>query len=166
MIKILFSKIHSMSYRMHDLYAWYLSKIIASCGPNLKIWGKIAIKNPKNLTFGKNVAINDGVYINAYAPILIGDNVAISAGVIIVSTGLDKYIFPTKMEHIAKEIIINSNVQIGAGAIILPGVTIGPNVIVGAGAVVTKNIAGNIIVGGIPAKVISRISSGKEQLSD
>ena len=46
---------------------------------------------------------------------------------------------------------------IGSNATILQGVTIGDNAIVGAGAVVTKNVAANTIVGGVPARVIKRI---------
>jgi len=49
---------------------------------------------------------------------------------------------------------VKKGASIGAGAIILPGVTIGINAIVGAGAVVTKNIPDNSIVFGNPAKII------------
>ncbi|WP_228449232.1 LbetaH domain-containing protein [Duncaniella dubosii] len=47
-----------------------------------------------------------------------------------------------------------------AGAIILPGVTVGENAIVAAGAVVTKDVAENTIVAGIPAKYIRDIKQG------
>jgi acetyltransferase-like isoleucine patch superfamily enzyme len=55
--------------------------------------------------------------------------------------------------HSAKT-VIGKNCFIGAGAIILPNVTIGDHVIVGAGSVVTKDIPSNCAVGGNPAKVI------------
>ncbi len=50
------------------------------------------------------------------------------------------------------------NAWIGAGATILPGVTVGENAVVAAGAVVSKNVPDNTVVGGIPAKVIRTIS--------
>ncbi|MCK5725453.1 MAG: acyltransferase [Thiotrichaceae bacterium] len=55
--------------------------------------------------------------------------------------------------HDAKT-VIGKNCFIGAGAIILPNVTIGDEVIVGAGSVVTKDIPSNSAVGGNPAKII------------
>jgi acetyltransferase-like isoleucine patch superfamily enzyme len=52
---------------------------------------------------------------------------------------------------------IKNNTWIGAGATILPGVTIGENAIITAGAVVNKEGPANTIVGGIPAKMIKEI---------
>jgi len=55
--------------------------------------------------------------------------------------------------HTFKKVEIMDNVWIGAGAIILPGVTIYSNSIIAAGAVVTKDVQSNVIVVGVPAKV-------------
>ena len=57
--------------------------------------------------------------------------------------------------HIENDVIIGDNVWIGYGAQILSGVVIGSNVIVAAGAVVTKNVPNDVVVGGVPAKIIS-----------
>lgn len=151
MIKILLF-LHRLEYKVFDIRAFYYSKIIGACGVNLKFWGPVHIKNPWNLYLGDNVSINDGAYINALADIKIGSNVSISAGAKLVSTMLDVELFITKKVHVNKNICIGSNVQIGAGAIILPGITVGDNVIIGAGSVVTKNISGNSVVVGNPAK--------------
>lgn len=58
---------------------------------------------------------------------------------------------------IGKPILIKRNAWIGAGATILPGVTVGENAVVSAGAVVSKDVAANTVVGGIPAKFIKNI---------
>ena len=62
---------------------------------------------------------------------------------------------------ILNAIVIKKNAWIGAGATILPGVTIGENSIIAAGAVVNKNIPDNTIAGGIPAKVIKHINEAE-----
>jgi acetyltransferase-like isoleucine patch superfamily enzyme len=51
-------------------------------------------------------------------------------------------------------VVIRKNAWIGAGAIILPGVTVGENSVVAAGALVNKDIPPNTVVAGVPAKVI------------
>ena len=56
-----------------------------------------------------------------------------------------------------KEIIVHDGVWIGAGAIILCGVTIGEQSIVAAGSVVHRDVEPGILVGGVPAKMIRRI---------
>ena len=51
---------------------------------------------------------------------------------------------------------IGKNCWIGANAVILPGVQLGDNVIVGAGAVVSKSFPNDVVIGGVPAKLISK----------
>jgi len=53
--------------------------------------------------------------------------------------------------------VIEDNVWLGGGAILLPGVTIGRNAVVGAGAVVPRNVPANTVVAGNPARVIREI---------
>ena len=62
---------------------------------------------------------------------------------------------PIKQQPLeVKPIIISDDVWIGAGSIILPGVTIGEGAIIAAGSVVTKNVAPFTVMGGAPAKLI------------
>ena len=58
---------------------------------------------------------------------------------------------------------VGSNVFIGAGSIILPGVTIGNNVVIGAGSVVSKNIPGNSVAVGNPARVTGTFDTFREK---
>ena len=62
-----------------------------------------------------------------------------------------------------KPIRTGKKVWIGANATILPGVTIGDHAIVAAGAVVTKDVPANVIVGGVPAKVIGIVGGGDKK---
>lgn len=89
--------------------------------------------------------INDHVLINR--AVVIGNNVTIS-----------KYVTLSPGVNIGGNTIIGESTFIGMGAIILDHITIGSNSIVGAGAVVTKNIPDNVLVMGIPARIIKEIN--------
>jgi acetyltransferase-like isoleucine patch superfamily enzyme len=105
---------------------------------------------------GKNVVINHACSFLDLGGIIIEDDVLIGPRVNITT----EY-HPLKPEERkilkAKQVVIKRNAWIGAGATILPGVTIGENAVVAAGAVVSKDVPANTVVGGIPAKVIKTI---------
>ena len=62
------------------------------------------------------------------------------------------------------KIVVGNNVYIGVNALIMPGVTIGNNVVIAAGSIVTKSIEDNVVVAGIPAKIVSRIDDYKNYI--
>ena len=142
---------------INNIKSILLEARLKECKGKIKVWGPFQIKNPEKMIVGKNLSINDYVYINALGGITIGNDVSLSSSCMIISTKLDKKSNPFNLNHVNEQITISDNVQIGAGAIILPGVTIGCNCIIGAGAVVSKSIADNTIVAGIPATPIGKI---------
>jgi acetyltransferase-like isoleucine patch superfamily enzyme len=105
---------------------------------------------------GKNVFINHGCSFLDLGGITIEDQVLIGPQVKLVT---ENHPLNPKDRRalIAKPILIKRNAWIGAGAIILPGVTVGENAVIAAGAVVPKDVAANTVVGGIPAKFIKNI---------
>lgn len=114
---------------------------------------------PFHTNFGKHIKIWKNVFINHACSFLdlggitIEDDVLIGPRVNI--TTENRPVDPAKRKHLdLKSILIKRNAWIGAGATILPGVTIGENSIVAAGAVVNKGVPDNSIVGGIPARLI------------
>ncbi|MBC7192783.1 acyltransferase [Marinobacter sp.] len=145
-------KIYNISYRIYDIRSLYYAFLFNSCGTNLKFFGPCWIKNPQGISVGNNVTINDGVYLNGLGGIDIGNNVSISACAIVVSTGLDTRSLGACKKHINEIISIGNNVQVGAGAVLLAGVTIGNDVIIGAGSVVTKDVPSDSVVCGVPAR--------------
>ena len=83
---------------------------------------------------------------------MIGPNVTIVTGTHPVSPALrERGIQYNADVHIGK------NVWLGAGAIVLPGVTIGDNSVIGAGAVVSRDIPANVVAVGVPCRVLREI---------
>ena len=123
---------------------------------SVDVFTPLYINYGKHTKIGKNVFINFDCTFLDLGGITIEDNVLIAPKVSILSEG-----HPVSPENrhslMVGHIHIKKNAWIGAGAIILPGVTIGENSIVAAGAVVSTSVPDNTIVGGIPAKVIKEI---------
>lgn len=142
---------------------FYWSFFFKRFGKDSFVHGKITVYAPENITLGSNSSLNEGCLINAKAPIKIGDHVHISPYAIINTATLDYTKIRHERSHIQMPIVIESGAWIGANAIINPGVTIGENSVVGAGAVVTGDVPANVVVVGVPARVIKNIESKKEQ---
>ncbi|MFM5651709.1 DapH/DapD/GlmU-related protein [Aeromonas caviae] len=127
---------------------------------DINVYGRVVIENPCNVHIGCGTTLNEGVYISGHDSVTIGKFVSLSAGAKIITAYLspEKILDKDKTDiHQSKPVTIGDYSQIGAGAIVLPGVRIGTGVIVAAGAVVTKDIEDGVIVAGVPAKVIRDI---------
>jgi acetyltransferase-like isoleucine patch superfamily enzyme len=110
----------------------------------------------RHIKIGKNVFINHACSFLDMGGITIEDDVQIGPRVNLITE--NHPVDPSKRKHLdLKPIHLKRNVWIGAGATILPGVTVGENAIVAAGAVVNKDVGANTIVGGIPAKIIKQL---------
>lgn len=127
-----------------------------------EIDGSVAVFTPLHINYGKHIRIGKNVFINFdcifldLGGITIEDGVLIAPKVSLLSEGHP--LSPKKRQSLVPgHIHIKKNAWIGAGATILPGVTIGENAVVAAGAVVSKDVPDNTVVGGIPAKIIKSI---------
>jgi acetyltransferase-like isoleucine patch superfamily enzyme len=107
----------------------------------------------KNLRLGKDVFINMGCSFQDAGGITIGDGTLIGHGSTLVT--LNHMDDPARRaDMVPAPIVIGRKVWLGAGATVVPGVSIGDGAIVGAGAVVTKDVLANAIVAGVPARLI------------
>ncbi len=103
-----------------------------------------------------NVNINAETMFVAFKDITIGENSTLAYRVLILTSANPNAPYSRLAEvypPIHKEVHIGDNCWIGAGAIILPGVTIGNGSVVAAGSVVTKDVPDDVMVAGVPAIV-------------
>ncbi len=109
--------------------------------------------------FGKNIYCNFNVTMVDDTHIYVGDCTMFGPGVTVATAG-----HPIQPELREKgyqynaPVHIGRNCWIGAGAIIMPGVTIGDNVVIGAGSVVTKDIPSNVVAVGNPCRVMREVN--------
>ena len=113
----------------------------------------------KHVHFGKGVYANFNLTLVDDTHIYIGDYTMLGPNVVLATAGHP--ILP-ELRPLAYQynmpIYIGKNCWLGAGVIVLPGITIGDNTVIGAGSVVTKDIPANVIAVGNPCKVLREIN--------
>ncbi|WP_304608027.1 acyltransferase [Leptolyngbya ohadii] len=117
-------------------------------------------------SIGKDCLINPDIRVTDPKYVRLGNNVCLSSCSLIGHDGIIAVLnkaYNVQLDSVGK-IDIRDNVFIGYGAIILPGVTIGPNAVVAAGAVVNKDVPEGEIVGGVPARPLGRVDDLVERL--
>lgn len=137
-----------------------LKEMLAEVGENCYIeppfhsnWGGKHVHLGKNVYFNFNTTMVDDTHI------YIGDYTMLGPNVVIATAGHP--ILPELREKALQynlPVHIGRNCWLGAGVIVLPGVTIGDNTVIGAGSVVTKDIPANVVAVGNPCKVLREIN--------
>lgn len=107
------------------------------------------VQNKKNFKLGHKTDIGAFTYINAKNGVVIEDCVQIGSHCSIYSV--------STIDNKEGKVVLKKNCKIGSHSIIMPGVTVGENSIVGAFSFVNKKVPSNVIVFGIPAKIIKRL---------
>ena len=109
--------------------------------------------------FGKNIYANFNLTLVDDTHIYVGDSTMFGPDVVVATAGHP--ILPELREKAYQynfPVHIGKNCWIGAGAIIVPGVTIGDNVVIGAGSVVTKDLPSNVVAVGNPCRILREIN--------
>ena len=132
-----------------------LREIIGHVSDGVRILAPFWCDYGTNITLGENFYANHGLVILDAAKVVFGKNVFVAP-----NCGFHTAGHPLDIEQrrkgleFARPITVGDDVWFGAGAQVLPGVTIGMGAIIGAGAVVTRDVPPRTIVAGVPARVL------------
>lgn len=155
--QLIFKLNHTMP--MTDEYAGILQELFGDrLGAGSYIAAPLQGVCMEMVTIGKNVYINSNTLMMSRGGITIEDDVMIAANVSLLTNNHDPY---EREILLCKPIVIGQGAWIGAGATILPGVTVGKYAIVGAASVVTHDVPNYGVAVGNPAKLIKTLNSSK-----
>lgn len=112
------------------------------------------------LRTGVGCYINRGCYFDMTAPITLGDDVVVGHGVTFITAehtlgGAGRRAGAVR----GHPILVEDGAWVGANATIFPGVTVGRGAVVAAGALVTGDVPANVVVAGVPSKVVKKLEA-------
>ena len=146
--------------RLMEERAAMLPKLFAEVGegcyiesPYFANWGGHHVHLGRNIYANAGLKLVDDthIYIGDYT--MLGPNVVIATAAHPIDAGLRR-----KGLQYNKSVRIGKNCWLGAGVIVMPGVTIGDNVVIGAGSIVTKDIPSNVVAVGNPCRVLREVT--------
>lgn len=114
-----------------------------------------------NILLGERVFFNFNCIVLDVCPVTIGDFTLFGPAVQIYTATHPMNAEMRRKQEFAKPIVIGSDVWVGGGAIICPGVTIGSKTVIGAGSVVTRDIPDGVFAAGNPCRVIRPIGESE-----
>lgn len=141
-----------------------LKKIIGRMGENVVITAPFWCDHGYNISIGNHFYSNHNLVITDGVQVAFGDHVLLAPNCCFTTAEhpIDAEQRSQGLE-VAKPIRVGDNVWIGAGAIVLAGVTIGDNSIIGAGSVVKQDIPANVVAVGVPCKVLREITEADRE---
>ena len=145
--------------RLQEKRAAMLPKLFAEVGENCFIespyfanWGG------RHVHLGSNIYANAGLKLVDDTHIYIGDCTMLGPNVVIATAGhpIDPELRSQGLQY-NMPVHIGKNCWLGAGVIVMPGITIGDNTVIGAGSVVTKDIPAGVVAVGNPCRVLRQV---------
>ena len=151
--------------RLQEARAGMLKKLFAEVGegcyiesPYFANWGG------HHVHLGKNIYANAGLKLVDDTHIYIGDCTMLGPNVVIATAGhpIDPELRSRGLQY-NMPVRIGKNCWLGAGVVVMPGVTIGDNTVIGAGSIVTKDIPSNVVAVGNPCRVMREVGEHDRQ---
>jgi maltose O-acetyltransferase len=139
-----------------------LGELLGDAGEGLWIEPPFFCDYGRNVTLGRNVFFNFNCVILDVAPVRMGDDVFVGPAVQIYTAAhyLDAARRRRDLEF-GRPVNIGSDVWIGGGAILLPGVSVGDRAVIGAGSVVVKDVPADVFAAGNPCRVVRPLVPGE-----
>jgi maltose O-acetyltransferase len=136
-------------------------------GPRTMILGRIELSGSGNiwnkLRIGADCQITSPLYVDINGEVTIGDRVALAHHVILVTSSHELGAEAQRCGALkVAPIVIEDGCWIGAGVMVLPGVTIGRGSVIAAGAVVSSDVPPNTLAGGVPARPIKSLPTAPD----
>ena len=132
-----------------------LSELLGGAGPGLWIEPPFCCDYGAHIHLGAQVYFNFGCVILDPAEVRVGDRVLFGPGVQVYTATHPLGVTRRRAGvESARGIAIGSDVWVGGGAILLPGVTVGAGAVIGAGSVVTRDVPAGVLAAGNPCRVI------------
>lgn len=162
----LLERFNATSAREVDRRTQLLGELLGSCGPG------VVVCPPLRCDYGAHVHVGEGTFINYdcvmldAADIRIGAHCQLAPRVVLTTATHPLSPEPRAQRwESAAPITIEDNVWLGAGVIVLPGVTVGRESVIGAGAVVTKDVPPGVLAVGTPARVVRQLSGARPEIT-
>lgn len=114
----------------------------------------------RRLVIGNDCYLNENITFNLGATVTLEDNISVGMDCLFITNTHEVGTFDFRAGTVLpRPVLVGRGAWLGARVTVLPGVTIGAGAVVGSGAVVAGDIAANILAGGVPAKIIRKLSS-------
>jgi len=144
--------------RERDARARLYVELLGTCGDGVWIQPPFFCDYGKNIELGQRVFFNFNCVVLDVCPVKIGDFTLFGPGVQVLTPLHPMNAAERRKRELGKPITIGSDVWVGAGALILPGVTIGDRAVIGAGSVVTRDVPADMFAAGNPCRVLRPVS--------
>lgn len=155
----IYSPFKYTSFPLFNFFRYLALKIFFCDIHTFNVSDGVTIYFPWKVSIAKNSSINQGVIIDGFGGVSIGEGVRIASYTVINTADhqfLDKSKYIYLQGYLCSSVIIENDVWIGSSCCINKGIRIGKGSVVGAGSVVTKDIPPYTVVAGVPAKFIRK----------
>jgi maltose O-acetyltransferase len=123
----------------------------------------VRLQPPFFCDYGANIFLGKDCYFNFNCVVLdvcrvkVGDHVLFGPAVQVYTATHPLEAGPRRQREFGKPVVIGSDVWVGGGAVLCPGVTVGDRAVIGAGSVVTRDVPAGVLAAGNPCRVLRRL---------